>query len=379
MKIALVNNLYKPFNRGGAERIVELIADGFEKRGDESFIITTKPPESSASPEKNIYRLNSLYYNLNKIPIFFRLFWHLYNIFNLKNYFKIKKILINEQPDLVITNNLIGLGFLVPLVIKRLKIKHYHILHDIQLLYPSGLLNYGEEEKLQNNFARIYQFINNKLINDCQMIISPSKWLIREHLNSGFFKNSQTKVLPNPVIQKITYRNFSPAKKMKFLYVGQLENHKGISFLVKSFIKINTGKAELLIVGEGSKWKEVEDLSKDHYNIKFLGKLDGQEVQKIMSEADCLIVPSLCYENSPTVIYEAASNNLPVLASSLGGIPELLKDNEHLLFKPKDEKELMEKIIWAIHHQQELLIISRKISDNFTHYNIDEYLKSLTI
>ena len=124
-----------------------------------------------------------------------------------------------------------------------------------------------------------------------------------------------------------------------FLYVGQIERHKGVELLINAFKKLE-GDYGLLIVGPGSMLEELKENTKDA-RIKFLGSKSKEEVRELMQKADCLVVPSLCYENSPTVIYEAFANNLPVIASDLGGIPELLDEN--CLFKP-EEDELLQKL-----------------------------------
>ncbi len=153
MKVCLINNLYEPYSRGGAEQIVKNIADGLNKKNHRVFIITTRPDVEPSFGEAmagkcRIYYLKSLYYNLNKVPKFFRLFWHFFDLFDFYSYFKIKKILKKENPDLVITHNLKGIGYLTPLAIKKSKIKYFHTLHDVQLAIPSGLLINGEKKKL---------------------------------------------------------------------------------------------------------------------------------------------------------------------------------------------------------------------------------------
>ena len=77
MKIVIINNLYAPWVRGGAERIAEKTAEGLAKAGHEVFIITTAPTGSHA--DKIIY-LPSLFYNLEKYPLATRFFWHLWDI-----------------------------------------------------------------------------------------------------------------------------------------------------------------------------------------------------------------------------------------------------------------------------------------------------------
>ena len=63
-----------------------------------------------------------------------------------------------------------------------------------------------------------------------------------------------------------------------------------------------------------------------------------------MSESDYLIIPSLCYENAPMTIYEAHSAGLPVLAASIGGIPEIINKNDKL-FKAGDISDLKKYIL----------------------------------
>ncbi|RLC36433.1 hypothetical protein DRH27_05245, partial [Candidatus Falkowbacteria bacterium] len=74
MKICLINNLYKPFNRGGAETIAQLCALGLESYGNEVFIITTRPRFKKINYKNNnkIYYINSIFFYLNKIPFFLR-------------------------------------------------------------------------------------------------------------------------------------------------------------------------------------------------------------------------------------------------------------------------------------------------------------------
>ena len=156
MKICLISNLFPPIERGGAEKVAQAMARGLRKAGHDVFIISTKPQgEFKQEIEDNlkIYRFRPLniYYYLNdfKHHAIVRLLWHFFDIFNFHSYFVIKKILINEKPDLVISHCLMGIGFLLPTLIKRLKIKHFHVIHDVQLAVPSGLILKGQE----NNFA----------------------------------------------------------------------------------------------------------------------------------------------------------------------------------------------------------------------------------
>jgi len=371
MKIGLIHNLYEEYSRGGAETAVQLMAENLQATGQEVFIVTTRPKNeekkrinSERTTENDqiktgeklsaarIYYLNSEFYNLNKHSWLYRVFWQIGNISGFKKAGEIKKILELEKPDLIVTHNLMGLGFMTPSVLKRLNIRHEHFLHDVQLLHPSGLIIFGREGKINNPAAKIYQALTRALFASPAKVISPSTWLLEMHKQRGFFKDSEHEVRPfvwSKTSALNSLRN-NPAKQSNpaknFLFVGQVEKQKGIFLVLNAFKKIK--RAELTLTaasrGGGSDWEKARLAAAGDTRIKFLGSLTYEEIKKLMETSDCLIVPSLCYENSPTIIYGAQAAGLPVIASRLGGIPELMKTGDRL-FAPGDENDLIEKIL----------------------------------
>ena len=351
MKICLINNLYHPYARGGAEKIVALRARELSDQGHNVKIISGRPLFSKPMLATADYYLPSCYFNLTRVPIFLRLFWHIFDAFDFITAWKVKRILKIEKCDLVITHNLKGLSFLIPRVVAKLKIEHHHTLHDIQLLHPSGLLLHGKERKIKTILANVYIKINQFLFNSPQKIISPSKWLLDLHRQNGFFQKSLCVVMQNPTESKknIVSTNFElpsgTQDKFKFLYLGQMEDHKGVYLLLKTFLNLKIDNVVLIFAGDGKELLKLKKMANGAQNVIFLGRIDGARVPGLMRACDCLVVPSLCYENSPTVIYEAKQNNLPIVASRLGGIPELLDDDQ--LFIP-NENDLARKIVDAI-------------------------------
>lgn len=384
MKICLINNLYKPYNRGGAERIVELIADGLEKNGHKVCLITTKPLfAKSHADAPNFYYIRSLYRDLGKLPKFLRLFWHISNMFDIGGCLKVRSALKKEKPDIVMTHNLIGVGFLIPLAIKSLKIKHIHVMHDIQLLHPSGLMIFGREKIVDGAPARLYQKICRFLFGSPDLAISPSKWLLDLHSKKGFFPDSKKIILPNPAVCASAPAIGEENKNgYNFLYIGQIEKHKGILFLIRAFKKaLRKGEIDLnsrlVIAGPGSEAKNALDLIKDCGNIEFLGPIGRAEVDRLMFQSSVLIIPSLCYENSPAVIYEAFASGLPVIGADLGGISELL-GGRGLLFRPGNEEDLISKMRQAIDSRQNLIEMGANNRMAAIKTNgIDEYIKKI--
>lgn len=330
MKIGLINNLYKPYQKGGAERIVEILSEQLESLGHSVFIISTKPKTTKDNEEANAYYLPSSYSELSHFSAVHRLFWQINNLVNLKKYQSISKILKTEKPDLVVTNNLMGLGLLTPRAILKSEAKHIHVLHDIQLLHPAGLMYFGHEDLINSIFAKTYQQIV-KLLLGKFTVISPSKWLLDLHLAHGLFKHSQTKVIANPFIKTSNRTEKKPNRN--FIFIGQLEEHKGVDLFIKAAARFTD--YNFLIVGSGE--LKIEETN----NIKVLGRKTSAEVSDLLNNSLAAIIPSRCYENSPTVIYEAAAVGTPVIAAELGGIPELINKFGGLLFEPDNLDSLV--------------------------------------
>jgi glycosyltransferase involved in cell wall biosynthesis len=330
MKIAILNNIFFPYERGGAEKIVTSQITSLQQAGHEIFLITTKP--HGASPlETNtdfpIYRFDSQYFGLGGWPLFLRPAWQLVNLLSGRKYLKIKKLLAEQKPDLVISHNLMGLGFMIPLAIRQLNIPHEHWLHDIQLLHPSGLMMLGKEKDVDSLLARFYQRLTRYFFSSPARIISPSHWLMSEHINRGFFVDSEQKVTHlGP--DKIPARTGSDQPNKVFLFVGQIEKHKGIFHLLSAWQKTTSPHRRLIVIGDGQKLNAARKVAARDGRISFCGRLNQAEIKTAMASASWLVVPSLCYENFPTVITEAHASGLPVIAAHIGGIPEMLQASD---------------------------------------------------
>jgi glycosyltransferase involved in cell wall biosynthesis len=130
---------------------------------------------------------------------------------------------------------------------------------------------------------------------------------------------------------------FSEVFEDYFVYYGRLSEEKGILTLLKAMRQVNTSK--LLIIGDGPQRADLEKFAAAHKlsNVVFTGAKAGEELTQLISAAKFVVVPSEWYDNSPLVIYESFSMGRPVLATTLGGMPELIEDGVNgRLFAPKD-------------------------------------------
>lgn len=348
MKIGLAHNLYGERAKGGAEKLVQKMIEDFLNDGHEVFLISLKDKsenfeiKTGEDPLFKKYLIPSSYSNLGEQKIYKKLFWHLSNFCNPKRKNLLQNIVDSEMPDLFISHNLIGIGFFLSKILQKRGIRHEHFLHDIQLLHPSGLMFAGKEKLINSLPAKTYQAITKHFFKSTAKVISPSKWLMEEHLKRQFFTMTDKEIRRLRELKK-SEKIINNKKDGAFLFVGQIEKHKGILFLIKAFKKIENKNISLRVAGDGRDFILAQKETGDDKRIIFLGRLNELAIQEEMKKARALIVPSLCYENSPTVIYEAGEFALPVIASKIGGIPEILSEKD-ISFEAENESDLIKAI-----------------------------------
>lgn len=385
MKVVLISNLFKPYNRGGAERIVELMAKGFNQIGDDVQIITASPNLSYSCEINDNLRIHRIFHgniffypNGHKYNVIFRTLWRLIDTVNFYTAYKVRSILEKIKPDVVITHNLVGFGLLVPYLLKKLGIKHIHILHDVQLFEASGALYLKNTNSLYSSLNKIYSFITRKLFTSTQYIISPSQWLLTEYQKRGFFKNAQAHVLQNPIqLEGMEVHSQKNVIQKTITFVGQIEDHKGIEILLKAFQEIRHNNIVLNIIGDGSRYEALKEIYA-HENIKFLGRVISDKVATILKDSYVTIVPSICAENSPTVIYESLNSGTPIIASKIGGIPELINSDIGYLVEPGNVSELasaLERVINLSDVDYEAMQIA--CLHEIKKYSLDSYIQKL--
>ncbi len=128
------------------------------------------------------------------------------------------------------------------------------------------------------------------------------------------------------------------------LFVGRLSEEKGLKTLINAWT-IMTDKTVLKIAGAGP----LAELLPGKNNIEALGLQDAKQIGELMQQAAFLVLPSECYEGFPLVLVEAFAHGLPVLASNLGSMADIIKDGETgLLFTPGDAEDLASKVKWLL-------------------------------
>jgi glycosyltransferase involved in cell wall biosynthesis len=129
------------------------------------------------------------------------------------------------------------------------------------------------------------------------------------------------------------------------LYFGRIEKEKGIYTLLDALKLLPD--VTLKIVGNGTEYENCinNKANESINNVSFLGPKWNKELEPIIKDCEFVIVPSEWYEPSPYVALQAFSYGKPVLAANMGGLNDLIIDNENgLLFKAGDALDLAYKI-----------------------------------
>ncbi len=138
------------------------------------------------------------------------------------------------------------------------------------------------------------------------------------------------------------------------LYVGRLSSEKGLETLLRAWEWLSR-KVPLKLVGDGPLAEDVRQAARQMPGVEWLGRKDLEEVYALMGDAAFLILPSLCYENFPHTIVEAFACGLPVVASRLGAMAEIVEDGRTgLLFNAGDPEDLAAKVEWLLSRPEEL-------------------------
>jgi len=191
-----------------------------------------------------------------------------------------------------------------------------------------------------------------QICNDIDLFIAPSEFLKNEFIKFGI---PASKIIYSDYgFSKNLYSNIprSTSDKVRFTFIGTIVQHKGVHILIEAFNQIDSSKAELHIYGDLTGWPSycsyVQRIAKNP-KIIFHGRIENHQLREALMSTDVLVVPSIWFENSPLVIHEAFLAGIPVIASNIGGMAELVKDGLNgLLFEMGDIRDLKSKLQMVI-------------------------------
>lgn len=370
MKICIISPLFDPWLVGGAEKYITNLANNLAVDNAVTVITTRGPtrrqtpaganPKVVELPPNNVMSLHDILTKSSRVGAPVKALWHLLDTWNIATYLQVRRILKEERPDIVHTNGIKGLSASIFAAIKNSKIPHVHTIHDYELISRwSSLFRRGASISAFTRFDRAYISMMKYFSSGIDDVISPSRFVLDFHTNLGFFPDAKKNVISNGM--KLS-RSAQPKRQLNksFLYVGQVEMHKGVQIAVQAFKMLDDRDAALHVVGEGDYLDEIRALAASDRRIVIHGYVkERSELDALYETCSFLVFPSIWLENFPLVINEAMNRGLPVIASNIGGVPELVKHGYNgFLFDPGQTQSLFNVLSQVLAGQCDLRELS---------------------
>lgn len=351
MKILMVNKFLYP--NGGSETYMFKLGEQLTKIGHQVEYFGMEHEGRCVSNSADAYTEDMDFHNsgaLQKIKM------SLKTIYSKEARQKIRLVLDKFQPDIVHLNNFNYQ--LTPSIILEIRqwekeqgksVKIIYTAHDYQLICPNHTM-FNRDKICEACIGG--KFINctkGKCVHGSSLksligTIEAEYWNRKNVYSqidkviccSAFMKK---KLDTNPVFRNktITLHNFvdeveekETQKKDYVLYFGRFAKEKGIETL--------TGASKIKVVCAGS--GPMEDTVNQSPNLENIGYKTGTELETLIREAKCTVYPSIWYENCPFSVMESIMYGTPVVASEIGGIPELIENQKTgILFEAGNVKE----------------------------------------
>ena len=361
MKILLVNKFH--YLKGGSEKYYFDLAKLLKEHGHDVALFSMDGENNIKTDCKEYFVKNS---DMNSKNVFKALDV----IYSKKNEKAMEKALDDFKPDIVHLNNFqrqLSASIIQPM--KKRNIPIVFTAHDLQAICPAIVMldkdkNICEKclkgkymncikgkcvknSRLKSLLGAIEgRYYRNKKIFSKQIdkIITPSEFYKTKLVEDGI---SPEKIVALHNFIDIDDYNVKIEDEGYALYFGRIIKEKGVLNLIKAFKNIENNK--LYIAGDGPDMEKVKKYIKDNKleeKIKLLGFLNSDQVKNYVRKARFIVVPSVWYENCPYSVLEALAMGKPIIGSNLGGIHELVKNNETgLIYKYDDINDLTDKMI----------------------------------
>lgn len=344
MRVALVNTLYAPYQVGGAERAVQILAEGLSRRGHSVSVITLGEPGLEPCSVVNgvtVYRLalQNWYWPFSG-PVrnaAQRAAWHVRDFHNAAMSARAGRVLDAVSPDVVHTNNLAGFSVGLWAQAARRGVPLVHTLHDYYLMCPPSAM-YRNGANCERICPRCLPFAAHRrgASQAVQAVAGVSQYILERHTRAGFFRAIRpAKVIFNTVGAAQGKDRAARKGPLTFGFIGRICEEKGVRRLLEVFARHARPHEKLVLAGKGEPGF-VASLKAEFGSpsVAFIGHVDPAVFYE---RVDVVVIPSLWHEPFGRTAIEALAYRIPVIASSRGGIPEVIQDGVTGLIVDPDE------------------------------------------
>ena len=355
MKVAIVSHIYKPYFRGGAEISSELLARGLRDAGHESFVITAAAGEIGARTDEvdgvPVHRLKTgAPYHLmeaGKKPKWAKILWHTIDLWNPTVYVSVRKLLRKERPDVLHTNVVAGLSTSVWAAAQSLGIPVVHTLRDYYLVCARSGLCKSSGEVCRRHCApcRLVGGWQRLATRHVSAVVGISRFILEKHHAFGLFRGLPSHVVFNAVPEDGNVMEApkikAPGEPIVVVFMGTIAPFKGVEVVLKALALAPDLAVRLHLCGDGPMKSDLEARYGGDKRVVFEGVVVGDRKRALLSQGDIMLVPSTWFEPFGRTVIEGYQRGMAVVASRIGGLPELVEDGATgRLFEPGDSQQL---------------------------------------
>lgn len=190
--------------------------------------------------------------------------------------------------------------------------------------------------------------------------ISPSRYLADAYIANGFPSDRMHVVANGIDLERFaSISPCGPSSRLNLLFIGYMGPHKGLPTLLQALRQLPPERLHVDFVGDGHARAAYEaELARTapRLSVRFWGRLPNAGIAERLAAAHLLLLPSTCPENQPVTITEAMASGLTVVASRIGGIPELVEHGvTGMLATPADAASLAACLAHYLDHPDDLL------------------------
>ncbi len=403
----VTNRIYPEFNGGNEIHIYDLCHE-LASAGEKTVIFTQVSDAKIETITTNIRRDGKLkIYSLRLAPLTskIRLLRSLFS----KEYRLVKfflEILQKEKPDIVHFHHLIELSPWLLIICRLRRIPHLLDLNDYWFICPGTyLLCQGSVEKCstscvwekpksikavflaktkQKSLLRLYGYFKtishrifwNLILNHTDTTLIAVSNRVREIHERYHLHGIKIIVKYSGIKVERLFARKIDQKLLRVGYIGALIEAKGVRVLIAAFRKLKRKNVSLTLFGQdGYGGNKLTQMIGDDQRIRLGTAFDHQDLPKILSTLDLLVIPSTYEEAFCLVLSEGLAAHLPLIVSNIGGMAERIVDGENgFQIQPGSAVDLTRKLDYVLSHYQE---VTSKLDYSIGQFTFADELKQL--
>ncbi len=372
MRILLLHKFHHRL--GGAERIYFETAKLLQEAGHQVAFFSMRHPKNLPTPYEKYFVRQADYADQarslrEKIRMTFDILW------NREATKKLDALITEFQPDVAHAFNVFHqLSPAVFHVLKRRQVPTVLTICDFKIISPNYFLYHFGQRKIwestsgwqaiwdraiKNSYVKslvcagelwLHRFLKSYDLVD--VFLAPSAFMIEKYHALGFTREITLVHHPveeEPPLSQSALETVPLSEDEEYyLYFGRLSPEKGVEVALAAFAKLPNQK--LLIVGYGPAETELRAQADKlgliaSGRVKFLGALYGPDLTTLIKEARAVVFAPLWYENQPFALMDALALGTPVIASRIGGIPDVISHGKNgFLFESGNAEDLAKTV-----------------------------------